>query len=235
MKKTLCLIFAFIILFCGCAQEDVFTTTENGNLISPSGVEYTLLTGEGFLRYLGNLEFQGSVKGEKKTSNHLGDVYQTGLFAIKGDESNNILIRRTPESEWFSIYRNASLAPFDFSVDNCIRLELIPESGYIELDIIHATCNDGIVDASAIAEFLSDVRSQKDPRDAGLYDILKKPDGSLENCYIYAVVYGFFKDEPYLALPMEVVSYNDLAYSISIGNKEYVLPDTWLQKLKNDQ
>jgi hypothetical protein len=55
----------------------------------------------------------------------------------------------------------------------------------------------------------------------------------LENCYVYGVIYGFFDDEPNLALQMEILSFNDLAYSISIEGEEYVLPAEWLQKLEN--
>ena len=247
MKKVLCLIFILLMLLCGCSHDrkpdqvhtesfsndQVFTEAENGNLISDSGVEYAHLANEGFLYYLGDLEFQGSVKGEEKTSQHLGCSYQTGLFALKNDETKNILIRRAPDSEWFSIYRKASLPPFDFSVDNCIRLELVLDNTYIEKDAIHTTCGDGIVDKSEIAEFLSDVRSQEDPREAGLYDLVRKPDGTFENCYSNAVIFGFFEDESNIVICMDIISYNDLAYSVSIEQNEYVLPNEWVQRLQN--
>lgn len=179
MKKVLCLIFVSLMLLCGCSHDrqsdqfhtdsssndHVFTKAESGNLISDSGVEYAHLANEGILCYLGVLVFQGSVKGEEETSQHLGYSYQTGLFALKNDETRNILIRHAPNNEWFSIYRKASLPPFDFSVNNCIRLELVLGIGNIENDAIHKTCGDGVVDASEIAAFLSDVRSQiKIPR-----------------------------------------------------------------------
>jgi len=63
--------------------------------------------------------------------------------------------------------------------------------------------------------------------------LVKQPDGMLENCYIYGVLYGFFAEEPNLAVRMEITSYNDLAYSISIEEKEYALPAEWLERLKN--
>ena len=72
---------------------------------------------------------------------------------------------------------------------------------------------------------------QQDTREAGLYDLIEKPDGTLENCYLYGVIYGFFEEEPNLALRMEVTSYNDMAYSINMDDNEYVLPPEWLQKL----
>ena len=247
MKKVLCLIVATLILLCGCShvsqsgqshtdtpsKEDTFTKNEKGNIVSNSGVEYTLLANEGLLYYLGDLDFIGSIQGEEKSSQHLGLSYQTGMFAIKDADNDNILIRRAPDNEWFSIYRKASLPSFDFAVDNCIRFEFVSGIGNTENDVTHTTCDDGIVVASEIAEFLSDVRSQKDPREAGLYDLIKKPDGMLENCYVYGVVYGFFEGEPNLAVLMDITSYNDLAYSISIDGKEYVLPAEWLQKLGN--
>lgn len=247
MKKVLCLIFVLLMLLCGCvndrqsdkfhnestSNDNVFTKAESGNLVNASGVEYAHLANEGILYYLGNLEFQGSIKGEEKTSQHLDYSYQTGLFALKNDETNNILIRHAPDNEWFSIYRNSSLPPFDFSVDNCIRLELVSGVGNTENDAIHTTCGDGVVDTLEIAEFLSDVRSQKDPREAGLYDLVKMLDGMSENCYIFAVIYGFFKDEPNIVIRMDITSYNDLAYSVSIEGKEYVLPNEWVQRLQN--
>ena len=235
MKKVLCLIVVTLILLCGCSptKEDTFTKNKNGNIVSNSGVEYTHLANEGTLYYLGELDFVGSIQGEKKTSQHLGLSYQTGMFAIKDADNDNILIRHAPDNEWFSIYRKASLPSFDFAVDNCIRFEFVSGIGNVESDAIHTTCDDGIVVASEIAEFLSDVRSQKDPREAGLYDLIKKPDGMLENCYVYGVIYGFFEEESNIVIRMDVTSYNDLAYSVSIEGKDYVLPTEWLQKLEN--
>ena len=247
MKKVLCTIFVLLILLCGCSHDsqsdqlhtdaptsnNTFMRNENGNIVSNSGVEYTHLANEGILYYLGDLDFIGSIQGEEKTSQHLGLSYQTGMFAIKDADNDNILIRYAPYNEWFSIYRKTSLPSFDFVVDNCIRFEFVSGIGNTENDVTHTTCDDGIVVASEIAEFLSDVRSQKDPREAGLYDLIKKPDGMLENCYVYGVVYGFFEEEPNLAVRMVITSYNDLAYSISIDGKEYVLPAEWIQKLEN--
>ena len=233
MKKVLCLICALLMLLCGCSNNSTFKKNENNNIVSNSGVEYALLANDGVLYYLGDLEFVGSIKGEEKTSYHLESPYQTGMFAIKDADNDNILIRRAPNNEWCAIYRKASLPNFDFSVDNCIRLEFVSGIGNIEEDAVHTTCGDGITDQSEISTFLSEIRMQQDPDEAGLYDLIMKPDGMLENCYVYGVIYGFFDDEPNLALQMEILSFNDLAYSISIEGEEYVLPAEWLQKLEN--
>ena len=235
MKKVLCLIVVTLILLCGCSptKENTFTKNKNGNIVSNSGVEYTHLANEGILYYLGDLDFIGSIQGEEKTSQHLGLSYQTGMFAIKDADNDNILIRYAPDNEWFSIYRKTSLPSFDFVVDNCIRFEFVKSTGDIQKDAIHTTCGEGITDKAEIAKFLSEIRTQKDAREAGLYDSVKKPDGMLENCYMYGVIYGFFADEPNLAIRMEITSFNDLAYSVAIDNKEYVLPAEWLQKLEN--
>lgn len=231
MKKTVCLIFALFMFICGCSNKNMFMKDEKGNIVSNSGVEYVHLANEGILYYLGDLEFVGTIQGEKRFLSTW--LYKTGMFAIEDANSDNILIRRAPNNEWFAIYRKASLPNFDFSVDNCIRLEFVSGIGNTKKDVIHTTCADGITDQSEIISFLSEIRAQKTPREAGLYDLIKKPDGMLENCYIYGVIYGFFEEEPNLVVRMEITSYNDLAYSISIEGMEYVLPTEWLQKMEN--
>lgn len=242
MKKTFCLITALFLLFCGCSRnqpanqvqtEGEFIKLENGKLLSPSGEEYGWVAPEGYLVPLGETVFQAGVKGEVKTSSHLGVPYQTGLFSIHNDDTYNILIRHEPNNEFCSIYRKTSLPPVDFSVDNCIRLELVLGGGYPADNSVHKSCGGGISDQTDIAAFLSDVRLQKDPREAGLYDLIRKPDGSLENCHLYGAVYGFFEEEPNLAIRMDIDSYNDLAYSISIDGRSYVLPEAWLQQLQD--
>lgn len=234
MKRALYFIFCLVLVFafCGCSQEEVFTRNENGNLVNTSNVEYSHLANEGFLDYFGELEFVGSVSGEEKESQHLALVYQTGMFSIKGG-NDNILIRRAPDNEWASIYRKASLPEFDFSVDNCIRLEYLEGKENNERDIAHSYCGDGITDKEVISAFLSEVRAQPTPEEAGLYDLVRKENGMLENCYINSSVYAFFAEEPNLAVMMEITSYNDLAHSICIGDQEYVLPEEWFFKLKN--
>ena len=236
MKRIICLLTAVVLLLCGCqsASENAFTISDNGNIVSKNGTEYAFLANEGVLYYLGDLEFVGSVSGEPKTSQHLGISYQTGMFKIINAENDNILIRCAPNDEWFAIYRKVSLSEFDFSVDNCVRLEFVLGTGNISGDAVHTTCGDGITDKSEISDFLSDVRLQENPHDAGLYDMIRKPNGMLENCYIYGVIYGFFGEEPNVVIEMPVTSYNDLAYSVRIGAEEYVLPEEWLEEFVNN-
>ncbi len=199
----------------------VFQKLGNEKYRSPAGTEYEFLCNGGFLYYLGHPTLAGEASAD-----------QTQFCSIQEDPTDHILIGFSEDSEWFSIYRRADLVAFDYSLENCVRLELFPFNYLTPVDPIHATCQEGITDPEEIAAFVSDVCSQKDPREAGLYDLARKPDGTLENCYSCAVIYGFFEEEPYLAIPMPVTSYNDLAYSVSIGNEEYVLPEEWLQKLR---
>lgn len=237
MKKAICL-FAALLLLCGCAESDpvkeetVFTINAAGNLVSEQGVEYAFLANESVLYYLGDWEFVGRVQGEEETYQHLGLTIQTGMFAIQNAENDNILIRRIPDNEWFAVYRKTALPAFDFTPENCVRLEFVPGNGFCWEDAPHATCGDGITDQAEISAFLSEIRMQDDPRKAGLYDLAKNPDGTLENSYICGAIYGFFEEEPNLVIRMMVTSYNDLAYSVSLDGREYVLPAQWLQKLQ---
>ncbi len=239
MKKIVCLLAVLIVVLCGCAQDSSvyetadFKEIENGILVDNKGTEYAYFTYEEEDPYflLGEPEFLSGVQGEVKTFNHAGGEVSTGVFAIKGDKSRNVLIRYFPDNEFFAIYRKADLAAFDISINNCIRFEWITGTG-IYKDIRHATCNQGITDKAERAAFLSEIRSQPDPIEAGLYDIVRGEDGFLKNCYELGEICGFFEEEPLFIISMPVTSYNDLAYSVSIGDEEYVLPDKWVQRLR---
>lgn len=215
-------------------ENDIFTEKENGNVVTDSGIEYTKIAIEGTLTYLGELEFEGSVKGEAKEGHHLLLTFQTGLFSVKNDETKNILIRKFPDSEWYSIYRKSSLPTFDFSIENCDRLELILNKRFPHDNSPHKTCGDGITDKDEISKFLSDIRSQENADEAGLYDLVKKPDLMLENCYMCGEICGFYEEEPNLVFSMKVTSFNDLAYSVSLDGEEYVFPEEWFERLQKD-
>ena len=58
----------------------------------------------------------------------------------------------------------------------------------------HAACGHGLTDREEIAAFLADVRSQKSPDEAGLYELVKREDGRLENVTSGASIYGFFAE-----------------------------------------
>ena len=76
MKKLICMFAALLIFLCGCSQDkgkaddNTFTVLENGNILSPEGVEYSFLANEGILYYIGDLEFLGSIHGEPEYSKH---------------------------------------------------------------------------------------------------------------------------------------------------------------------
>lgn len=249
MRKVICLFAAVFLLLCGCTNEPqepqapqepterpegVFTKNERGNLVSDSGVEYAFFAVEwDEYCYLGELEHVAGVEGEDGMSSHMGYPYQTGMFRIKGSDNENILIRHAPENEWYAIYRKAEIPNSTYSTENCIRLEYVPMSARMNNDNTHVLCGDGLTDPAEIAAFFSQILAQEHPRDAGLYDMIEKPDGFLENCYTCGVIYGFFPDEPNLVICIKVTSFNDLAYSVMYGNDEYVLPDEWFQKLLN--
>ena len=136
----------------------------------------------------------------------------------------------------YSIYRKTSLPKVDFSIESCDRLELVLSRWARNNDVAHTTCGDGITDKAEIAEFLSDIRSQKDPQSAGLYDLIAGDEmyDTIGNCYTCGEIYGFYNDEPNLSFTMTVTSFDDLAYSVSLDGEEYVLPNEWFEKLQAD-
>lgn len=204
-----------------------FVEREDGTLISPDGTEYMFLANEGILYHLGELEFVAYVEGEATELHHLHGTFQTGMFSIKDDPANHLLIRVLPNSEWYAIYRKASLPDFDFSLENCCRLEFI---SWVEMfndgDVRHASCGAGITDPEEIADFLSTVRSQKSAKEAGPF--------GYHNCYTLGAVYGFFEEEPYLAVRLYVTSYNNRHYSVLLNVVDRVLPEEWLWRLEGD-
>ena len=209
------------------ASEACFIEREDGTLIAPDGTEYVFLANEGILYHLGELEFVAYVEGEATELHHLHGTFQTGMFSIKDDPADHLLIRVLPNSEWYAIYRKASLPPFDFSLENCCRLEFI---SWVEMfndgDVRHASCGAGITDPEEIAEFLSTVRSQKSAKEAGPF--------GYQNCYVFGAVYGFFEEEPYLAICLYVTSYNNRHYSVHLDHVDRVLPEEWLWRLQGD-
>ena len=227
---------ATLIVLTSCKSAPEFVLLDNGNIADQNGIEYEYLAREGSIVTFGKKTFMGRIKGEKAYLEHLGGMFKTGMYFSEGDIDLRILRRTLPDSEWTSFYRKASLPELDFSIDSVVRLELIrfkdvyAENG-LAPGIEHLTCNEGIKTNDEIENFLEDVRNQQSPIEAGLYDLVKRPDGKLENCYGYGYVYGFVKDEPNLAIPLQVMSFDDKAYSIRIEGKDYVLPEKWLEAL----
>ena len=256
MKKIISLLVASVLLLCGCAPNaqpaeslpsnqptetkppvypelnTTFSWNEAGNLVSASGNEYVYLSNEetGTLRYIGVPQFAGPIEGEEATGKHLFSTYQTGMRSFK--ESDSILMRRAPNDEWYSLYRKASLPEYDFSLENCDRIEFAPIPEIPVNHTQHITCGGGITDKDEIKLFISELKSQPTPDEAGLYDLVRQPDGAFENCYLCAFIYGYFENEPNLVQCMWVKSYNDQAYSVMLGNDEYVLPTQWVQWLQ---
>ena len=221
----------FVIIPNDPDPSGIFTELENGNIVASDGTEYEHLAMEGLLEAFGSRTFLGKVKGEKPYNSHLmvSADRPSGLFSLEGYPNQDVLLRVYPDSEWYAFFRKTSLPALDRSIDNCVRFELIPGK-YFEPGIEHMTCGEGVKGEEEIKAFLAEVRSQKSPEEAKLYDLVRKPDGLYENCHIYPG-YGHFADEPFLAIPFHVTSYNDKAYSISLGDAAYVLPEKWYRAL----
>ncbi|MBR5188338.1 MAG: hypothetical protein IKW18_07695, partial [Clostridia bacterium] len=88
--------------------------------------------------------------------------------------------------------------------------------------------NRGITECE---QFLNEIKNGQTATEAGLYDLVKQPDGMLKNCYVYGYVCGVVQDALNLVIPLEVTSFDDKAYSIIIDDTEYVLPQEWIDQL----
>ena len=237
MHFLLALTLVVLLLPVRHAIQPQFIRLANGNIAAPDGTEYAHLANEGIVATFGAHDFLGRVKGDAFFLRHLRGMWRAGMYSCEDDPDRTILMRYIPHNEWAAYYRKASLPEIDLSPDNCIRFELIGykeihDSGYYTPDVEHMSCNNGLTGKDEIQTFLADVRSQKSPDEAGLYELVRQPSGILENCYKYGVVYGFFENEVNLAIPLDVTSYNDEAYSICLGEQEFVLPEKWLDALK---
>ena len=221
-----------------------FTQLDNRNIIAPDGTEYVFLTLDPYVKFFGSIFFLGTIVDEEQTQSSSGR--KVGMYSIEGDTELTILMRIESTSDYWVLYRKASLPELNLSLDNCIRFELIEpnETRVTESyspDIRHMSCNIGMVNPDDIKAFLADVRDQQTSREAGLYDHVLKPDGFYENLSTPGIVYGYFKDAVNLAIPLQVMSFNDKGYSIMLNDRdangrpvqvEKVLSEKWLFALQ---
>ena len=226
MRKVLIVFLCLAIIFSivACTNNVEFTETENKTIVSTDGTEYTFVGNEGRVWCFGEWEFIGCVKGEKKTFVHLTNKIKTGMYSV--DDSQDVLVRYFPDNEFAAIYVKSELLKTEVTLDNCIRFEFV--KGSLFNDEKTKISNKGITECE---QFLTEIKSGQKAKDAGLYDLVKHPDGMLKNCYIYGYVCGVLQEDVNLVIPLEVMSFDDKAYSIRIDDIEYVLTQEWVDKL----
>lgn len=230
MKKMLiffvCIVMAFS--FTACQNNAAFTEAESGTVVAKDGTKYTFVGVEGEVWCFGEWEFIGHVAGEKKEFSHLDadNKIKTGMYSVGGDR--DVLMRYFPDNEFASVYAKSDLLKTEITLDNCIKFTFLKES---PLNNAEATLpNKGITECET---FLNEIRNGQKAEEAGLYDLVKQPDGMLENCYIYGYVCGVVQEDINIVIPLEVKSFDDKAYSISLGDEgEFVLPKEWIDKLQ---
>lgn len=201
-----------------------FTETENGTIVSTDGAEYTYLGDEGSVWCIGEWEFIGHVKGEKKTFGHLTYTIKTGMYSVSG--SQDVLVRYFPDNEFAGIYVKSALLKTEIALENCIRFKFA--KGSFLNDERTTISNKGITECE---QFLNEIKSGQSAEEAGLYDLVKQPNGMYKNCYVYGYVCGVLQEDLNLVMPLQVMSFDDKAYSIKIDGAEYVLTQEWLDKL----
>lgn len=232
-----------VLFLCGIACSAVremrsypFYETKDGRIISrEDGTEYTFLAFESDLVLLGEYEHAGQLQGEDKYLRHMGFNTLSGIYLPENSDKSSVLERILPNCEWYQIYRDASLPALDTSLDGIVRIEWIGGSlARYYADISHSSCGYGLT-GEKMREFFKAVYASPTADEANLAESIRKDNGLLENCYVAAYVFGYFEDEPNIALTMEILSYNDTAYTISLPYEdyyeEYIIPDEWLTEL----
>ena len=142
------------------------------------------------------------------------------------NDSQDVLVRYFPDNEVAAIYVKSDLLRTEVAIDNCVRFEFV--KGSLSNDEETTISNKGITECE---KFLNEIIGGQKAEDAGLYDLVKQPDGMLKNCYVYGYVCGVLQEDVNFVIPLEVMSFDDKAYSIRIDDVEYVLPQEWIDKL----
>ena len=215
---------AIIFSFTACSKDAELTETENKTIVAKDGTEYTFVGNEGSVWCFGEWEFIGHLKGEKKTFVHLTDKIKTGMYSV--NDSQDVLVRYFPDNEFAAMYVKSALLKKEVALDNCIRFELV--KGSLINNEEAAISGEGITECE---QFLDEIKNGQTAKDAGLYDLVKQPDGTLKNFYVYGYVCGIIQEDVNIVIPLEVMSFDDKAYSIRIDDIEYVLTQEWADKL----
>ena len=221
----ICLVIVFS--FVACTNNVEFTETENNTIVATDGTEYTFVGYEGRVWSFGEWEFIGHVKGEKETFIHLFNIVKTGMYSV--NSSQDVLARYFPDNEFAAIYVKSELLKTEVTLDNCIRFDFV--KGLLFNNDETIISKTGITECE---DFLNEIKSGQTAKDAGLYDLVKQPDGMLKNCYIYGYACGVIQDDVNIVIPLQVMSFDDNAYSITIDDIEYVLTQEWVDKLINN-
>jgi hypothetical protein len=228
MKKAsiifLCL--AIVVSFVACNNNDnvAFTETENKTIVANDGTEYTFVGFEGRVSFFGEWDFIGHVEGEKKSFVHLTSKIKTGMYSVNGEQ--DVLVRYYPDNEFSAIYVKTDLLKTEITLENCIRFEFVQGSLFDKDEA--AFSKKGITECE---QFLNEIKNGQTAKEAGLYDLVKQPDGMLKNCYVYGYACGVIQEDINIVIPLEIMSFDDKAYSIKIDDIEYVLTQEWLDKL----
>jgi len=221
----ICMVIAFSFAACNNDENVAFTEADNKTVVANDGTEYTFVGFEGRVSCFGEWDFIGHVEGEKKSFVHLTDKIKTGMYSVNGEQ--NVLVRYYPDNEFSAIYVKSGLLKTEVTLEKCIRFGFVKDSRFNKDE--EALPKKGITECE---QFLNEMKNGQTAKEAGLYDLVKQPDGTLKNCYVYGYVCGIVQEDVNIVIPLEVKSFDDKAYSISIENIEYVLTEEWAEKLE---
>lgn len=199
-----------------------FTADDDGKVFSmDDGTEYVSVGVEGRVWCFGEQEFVGHIEGEKTSFTHLGLEIKTGMYSVGGNQ--DVMVRYFPDNEFGFIYVKKDLLKTEATLDNCTKL------GFVKNIYNDETASPGNL-ITECSQFLDEIRSGPSAKEAGLYDLVIQPNGYYKNCYVYGYICGVIQEDVNIVIPMTVKSFDDKAYSVTIDDVEYVLPQEWLDR-----
>lgn len=217
----ICMMTVFSFVGCKSSDQVLFTEADNKTVVSNDGTEYIYVGSEVQVCSFGELDFLGHIKGEKKSFVHLATEIKTGMYAVGGEQ--DVLVRYFPDNEFFAVYVKSDLLTTEVALENCIGFDLVKAPHFDNSEAI-VLCDE----AAECQAFLQELQSAEKAKEAGLYDLVKQPDGSLKNCYLYGWICGVIQEDLNLFIRLDVTSYDDQAYSVRIDAEEYVLSSEWI-------
>jgi hypothetical protein len=200
----------------------------NSNIVSPNGIEYTRLAGEGKYFLSEKPSFIYHIKWQPRKLRHLNASTDAGVYSIGNDPDLAILYRVWFNSEFSEWYIRKDLSANNHSFEDIDTLKFIhaDRSNSEYFNIMEETGN--IIDAE---NFIRDIMKNEIITDEN-YQYYRNPfDLTAGNNGRIGYIFGFFHDIPNLAFPGAVWKDNDGQYYLIMDRRKFSISIELLKEL----